>query len=105
MVVFASDEGGEKAVYYCLGGNRKWVFAKFIIASGMDTEKMKEDEIEFSHFEDNEFASANLCNRRLHLELVENKGYVNAEVSLLEEAPLEELEDDDGPIDPDAIPF
>ena len=105
MVVLASDDGGEKPVYYCLGGSRAWLFAKLVIASGLDIAKMKEDEISFSHFADNEFASAMLCNRRLNLELVQNGEWVNAEVSPVQEAPLEELEEDNGPIDADDIPF
>jgi hypothetical protein len=105
MVVFASDEGGENVQYYPLKGTRAWLFAKLVIASGLDVAKMKEDEISFSHFEDNEFASAMLCNRRLNMELVQSGQWVNAEVSPVEEAPLEELEDDNGPIDADQIPF
>jgi hypothetical protein len=105
LVVFADDEGGENVQYYGLSGKRKWLFAKLVIASGMDIKRMKEDEVEFSHFEDNEFASANLCNRRLNLELVQNGQWVNAEVSPIGEEPLEELEEDDGPIDADACPF
>ena len=105
MVVLASDEGGENVQYFPLGGSRTWLFAKLVIASGMATEKMKEDGIEFSHFEDNEFASASLCNRRLHMELVQSGEWVNAELSPIGEEPLEELEEDNGPIDDQEIPF
>ena len=106
MVVFASDEGGENVQYYPLGGPRKWLFAKLIIASSLDTEKMKEDGIEFKHFEDGEFASAMLCNRTLHMELVQNGQWLNADVSPCEQEQLEELEaDENEPLDASAIPF
>jgi len=109
MVVFASDDGGEKTEYYCLKGNRAFLFARLINASGLDVQQMEEDDISFTHFEENEFASAMLCNRRMNIDIVlnESKGkeYINVEVSPVEEAPLEELEADDGPIDDEAIPF
>jgi hypothetical protein len=106
MVVFASDEGAEKAVFYCLGGSRAWLFARLVVDSGLNIKKMKEEGISFSDFENNdEFASPTLCNRRVNINIVENNGYTNVETSPVEEAPLEELEEDDGPIDADSCPF
>jgi hypothetical protein len=109
MIVFANDEGHEHVGYFALGGRWAWKFAKLVIAAGLNIAQLKIDGIGFEDFADNDFASENLSNRTLRLELYQNGAWVNANTLPSEAAAPEAVEelpvDDNEPIDPNSIPF
>lgn len=110
MVIFANDDGAEHQNFYDLGGKNGWSFMNLVVHAGLDTEKLKEDDIGFEDFYDAEFASTSLVNRTLGIDLNHAKSggerlYARSFATEAQEQPMEELPADDDEISPDEVPF